>query len=51
MLTYVYGKTSYQVVINGVTGQMAGSRPWSWIKITLLAIVIAIVAIIILNNQ
>lgn len=51
LMTYVYGKTSYQVVINGVTGQLAGSRPWSWIKITLLAIVIAIIAIIILSNQ
>lgn len=51
LMTYVYGKTSYQVVVNGVTGRMAGSRPWSWIKITLLAILIAIVAIIILSNQ
>ena len=25
--------TSYQVVVNGVTGKMAGARPWSWIKI------------------
>ena len=24
---------------NGVTGQMAGERPWSWIKIALLIIV------------
>ena len=51
LLTYVYGKTSYQVVINGVTGQLAGSRPWSWIKITLLVIIILIIAIIILANQ
>jgi hypothetical protein len=51
LLTYVYGKTSYQVVINGVTGQIAGSRPWSWIKVTLLVLLILIVAVVILSNQ
>lgn len=51
LLTYVYGKTSYQVVINGVTGTMAGSRPWSWIKITLLVILALIIAVVILSNQ
>jgi len=50
LLTYVYGRTSYQVIINGVTGQIAGSRPWSWIKVTLLVLLIAIVAIV-LSNQ
>ncbi|MCC6164757.1 MAG: zinc ribbon domain-containing protein [Acidobacteria bacterium] len=40
LLTYVYGRKSYQVVVNGVTGEIAGSRPWSWIKITLLVLVI-----------
>jgi DNA-directed RNA polymerase subunit RPC12/RpoP len=39
LLTYTYGSTPYQVVANGVTGEMAGERPWSWIKITLLIIV------------
>ena len=38
LLTYVYGATSYQVVVNGVTGTIAGSRPWSWIKVTLLVL-------------
>ena len=50
-MTYVYGATSYQVVVNGVTGQIAGSRPWSWIKVTLLVLVILIVAVVILSNQ
>ena len=40
LLTYTYGAKSYQVVINGVTGQIAGRRPWSWIKITLLVMAI-----------
>ena len=43
LLTYTYGHTVYQVVANGVTGKMAGDRPWSWIKITLLIIVALIV--------
>jgi Zn finger protein HypA/HybF involved in hydrogenase expression len=43
LMTYVYGPKSYQVVVNGVTGQMAGSRPWSWIKIALLILAILIV--------
>jgi Zn finger protein HypA/HybF involved in hydrogenase expression len=51
LMTYVYGKQSYQVVVNGVTGQMAGGRPWSWIKITLLVIVVLIIAGFILSNQ
>jgi Zn finger protein HypA/HybF involved in hydrogenase expression len=43
LLTYTYGHKLYQVAANGVTGQMAGDRPWSWIKITLLIIVALIV--------
>jgi len=45
LMTYVYGARSYQVVVNGVTGTTAGSRPWSWIKVTLLVIALAIIAI------
>jgi hypothetical protein len=43
LLTYTYGARSYQVVANGVTGRMGGERPWSWIKIVLLVIVVLIV--------
>ncbi len=38
MLSYVYRAKSYQVLVNGVTGSVAGERPWSWIKIALLVI-------------
>jgi Zn finger protein HypA/HybF involved in hydrogenase expression len=51
LMTYTYGAAAYQVVVNGVTGQMAGGRPWSWIKITLLVIVILIIAGFYLANQ
>jgi Zn finger protein HypA/HybF involved in hydrogenase expression len=43
LLTYTYGHKVYQVAANGVTGAMAGDRPWSWIKIALLVIVALIV--------
>ncbi len=47
LLTYTYGAPHYQVVVNGVTGRIAGSRPWSWIKIALLVLAILIVVLII----
>jgi hypothetical protein len=40
LVTYVYGAKSYQVVVNGVTGRIAGERPWSWVKILLLVLVV-----------
>jgi hypothetical protein len=47
LLTYTFGASNYQVVVNGVTGTIAGTRPWSWIKITLLILVaLAIVLIV-----
>src|SRR6185503_16016443 len=42
LMTYVYGAKSYQVIVNGVTGTMTGSRPWSWIKVTLLVLALLI---------
>jgi hypothetical protein len=38
LMSYTYGATSYQVVVNGVTGAMSGGRPWSWVKILLLVL-------------
>jgi hypothetical protein len=43
LLTYVYRTKAYQVVINGLTGRLAGSRPWSWVKIALLVLAILVV--------
>jgi DNA-directed RNA polymerase subunit RPC12/RpoP len=51
LMTYTYGSTSYQVVVNGVTGQMAGGRPWSWVKIVLLALLAATILAIYLASQ
>ena len=33
LLSYTYGSKSYQVLVNGSTGQIAGHRPWSAIKL------------------
>lgn len=49
LMTYVYGTRSYQVIINGVTGTLAGSRPWSWIKIA-LAVVVVLVILYFINS-
>jgi len=44
LLAYKFRSKTYQVVINAVTGEVQGERPWSWIKITLL--VLAILAVV-----
>lgn len=47
LATYTYGAKSFQVVINGYTGKIAGEHPWSWIKIT-FAILLTICALTLL---
>ena len=42
LMTYVYSAKSYQVIVNGVTGSIAGSRPYSWIKVTLLVLALLV---------
>ncbi len=48
LLSYTYGATSYQVVVNGYTGTIAGKYPLSWFKIALAVILALIVAVFIL---
>jgi rubredoxin len=48
LLTYTYGASVFQVVINGYTGTIAGKYPKSWIKITLAVIAGMILAGIII---
>lgn len=47
LISYTYGSTVYQIVINGYTGAIAGKHPLSWIKITLLVLAILLVIFII----
>lgn len=48
LLSYNFGRKSYQVVVNGVTGAAAGERPWSWVKI-LLTVLLVLFALFVLN--
>jgi DNA-directed RNA polymerase subunit RPC12/RpoP len=41
-LTYTFGGRDYAVLVHGQTGKVVGEAPYSWIKILLLAIGIAI---------
>lgn len=45
---YRYQKQTYQVAINGRTGKVVGTRPYSWIKIAILVLVILAVLGIVL---
>jgi hypothetical protein len=51
LLSYVYRAKSFQVVVNGVTGAIAGSRPWSAIKVTLLVLFLLFVFILVSYNS
>jgi len=47
LATYNYGAKSFQVIINGYTGKIAGEHPLSWVKIFFAILgVIAVIAII-----
>ncbi len=53
LATYTYGPKTYQVVVNGYTGKMAGEFPLSWVKImfAVLAVIIVILIIVMLNQR
>lgn len=44
LVGYTHGRKTYQIVANGYTGQIAGQRPYSWVKIT-CAVLAALVLI------
>lgn len=49
VLAYNYGSQSYQIIINGYTGTIAGKYPLSWIKIALAVLAVLIVILIIVG--
>jgi hypothetical protein len=51
LMTYTFSATPYQVAVNGSTGRVAGTRPWSWVKITLLVLVIATLIVLYALSQ
>ena len=42
--SYRYKRKIYRFLVNARTGEVQGQRPWSWVKITLTALVVAAVA-------
>ncbi len=48
MLTYRYGTTNYQVVMNGYTGSISGEYPKSWVKIAFAVLGVLIFVMIVL---
>lgn len=51
VLSYVYGRRSYQVTVNGATGKITGQYPLSWVKIAIVAVIALIILFIILKMQ
>jgi DNA-directed RNA polymerase subunit RPC12/RpoP len=45
---YDYHGKPYRYLVNGVTGRCTGTAPYSWIKVTLLILTIAIIVMVIL---
>lgn len=52
LLTYSYGTKNYQVVVNGVTGKIAGEYPISWVKVAIAILIgLIVLAIFFALNQ
>lgn len=51
LLTYTYGARSYHVIVNGATGTVAGTRPWSVVKIALLVLLVVLVGVLVLYSE
>lgn len=55
LASYTYGARSFQVVINGYTGKMAGEHPYSWVKILFAVLaalaVLALVLVLVQGGQ
>jgi uncharacterized membrane protein len=45
LLTVLYSNRPFQVCINGLTGEVAGDRPWSKVKLA-IAITVAVLIVI-----
>jgi hypothetical protein len=51
LLTYTYGPRSFQVVVNGYTGQMAGRYPKSFWKIAFVVLLVLLVVLVVFALQ
>jgi len=48
LLKYDYGSKAYQVIVNGYTGTIAGRHPYSFWKIAMVVLLVAIAALVII---
>ncbi len=48
VLGYTYGAQTYQVVVNGYTGAIAGRYPYSWVKIAFAVLAVIMIVIIVI---
>lgn len=46
LLTYTYGARTFQVTVNGATGKIAGEYPISWVKVTIVTVIVLIIVIL-----
>ncbi len=51
LVAYTYGAKTFQVVVNGYTGTIAGKHPLSWVKIMLAVLAVIAVVLIIAWSQ
>ena len=51
LLSYTYGSKSYQVVVNGYTGKIAGEYPLSWVKVMFATLLVLLLLIIFMSLQ
>jgi Zn finger protein HypA/HybF involved in hydrogenase expression len=51
LLSYTYGSKSYQVIVNGYTGKIAGEYPISWVKVMLVTLAVLLMLIIFMSLQ
>ncbi len=54
LVNYTFGPKTFQVLVNGYTGTIAGDRPISWVKVffyIVLPSIILLIVIAILNSQ
>lgn len=47
LVGYTYGRKTYQILANGYTGQIAGERPYSWVKITFTVLAVMLLLMLI----
>jgi predicted RNA-binding Zn-ribbon protein involved in translation (DUF1610 family) len=45
LVTYTFGSKSFQTVVNGYTGEIAGDRPVSWVKVFFYVILPILIAV------